>query len=183
MDRRPRSAVGRVKGAPGLRIESAGRVVPGQDQALQTYRAPLREDGNKLCLIPRTRLRLHLDQIRPHGLALRRESSVPLRRRVRSFHPLRCPCAASPREWRCHSLATRCSALGKTKRPRPVRGCSSRSISTACRERGTMCGVLVLVTVQRHSAPSKSMSAHSALRSSHFAQTLCCHGPHGSRGM
>jgi hypothetical protein len=33
-----------------------------------TYRAPLREDGNKLCLIPRTRLRLHLDQIRPHGL-------------------------------------------------------------------------------------------------------------------
>jgi hypothetical protein len=31
--------------------------------------APLREDGNKLCLIPRTRLRLHLDQIGPHGLA------------------------------------------------------------------------------------------------------------------
>jgi hypothetical protein len=44
------------------------RANDGQDQALQTHRAPLREDGNKLCLIPRPRLRLHLDQIRPHGL-------------------------------------------------------------------------------------------------------------------
>src|ERR1700726_1819101 len=44
------------------------RTNDGQDQALQTYRATLREDGNKLCLIPRTRLRIHLDQIRPHGL-------------------------------------------------------------------------------------------------------------------
>ena len=53
-------------------LQSAGayRTNDGQDQALQTHRAPLREDGNKLCLIPRTRLRLHLDQIRPHGLGL-----------------------------------------------------------------------------------------------------------------
>jgi hypothetical protein len=38
-------------------------------QALQTHRAPLREDGNKLCLIP-SLVWLHLDQIRPHGLTL-----------------------------------------------------------------------------------------------------------------
>jgi len=41
----------------------------GKIKRFKTYRATLREDGNKLCLIPRTRLRIHLDQIRPHGLA------------------------------------------------------------------------------------------------------------------
>ena len=54
-----------------LQSAGANRANDGQDQALQTYRAPLREDGNKLCLIPRPRLRLHLDQIRPHGLGHR----------------------------------------------------------------------------------------------------------------
>jgi hypothetical protein len=29
----------------------------------------LREDHKRLCLVPRTRLHLHLDQIRPQGLA------------------------------------------------------------------------------------------------------------------
>jgi hypothetical protein len=38
------------------------------EQMMALQSAALREDGNKLCLIPRTRLRLHLDQIRPHGL-------------------------------------------------------------------------------------------------------------------
>ena len=51
------------------KARARNRANDGQDQALQTYRAPLRENGNKLCLIPCTRLRLHLDQIRPHGLA------------------------------------------------------------------------------------------------------------------
>ena len=46
-----------------LQSASAYRANDGQDQALQTHRAPLREDfRNKLCLIPRTRLRIHLDQ-------------------------------------------------------------------------------------------------------------------------
>ena len=45
------------------KARARNRANDGQDQALQTYRAPLREDGNKLCLIPRTRLRLHLDQM------------------------------------------------------------------------------------------------------------------------
>src|SRR5271170_4579072 len=40
-----------------------------QTQALQTYRASMREDGAELRLIRRACSRLHLDQIRPHGLA------------------------------------------------------------------------------------------------------------------
>src|SRR5271163_3876593 len=39
-----------------------------QTQALQTYRASMREDGAELRLIRRACSRLHLDQIRPHGL-------------------------------------------------------------------------------------------------------------------
>ncbi|MGA3342747.1 MAG: hypothetical protein ABSD11_19640 [Methylocella sp.] len=41
------------------------RADDGQDQALQTHRLTLREDRKRLCLAPRTRLHLHLDQIRP----------------------------------------------------------------------------------------------------------------------
>src|ERR1700730_13178738 len=70
---RSRRLSDRLRQAEVLRkspLQSAGanRTNDRQDQALQTYRATLREDGNKLCLIPRTRLRIHLDQIRPHGL-------------------------------------------------------------------------------------------------------------------
>ena len=64
---RRRTAPSRRKGP--LQRAGANRANDGQDQARQTYRATLREGGKKLCLIPRTRLRLHLDQIRPHGLA------------------------------------------------------------------------------------------------------------------
>src|SRR5271170_5999703 len=39
-----------------------------QTQALQTYRAAMREDGAELRLLRRACSRLHLDQIRPHGL-------------------------------------------------------------------------------------------------------------------
>jgi hypothetical protein len=53
-----------------LQRAGANRANDAQDQALQTYRAPLGEDRKKLC--PRARLRLHLDQIRPRGLESRR---------------------------------------------------------------------------------------------------------------
>src|SRR5271163_613738 len=39
-----------------------------QTQALQTYRASMRKDGAELRLVRRACSRLHLDQIRPHGL-------------------------------------------------------------------------------------------------------------------
>jgi len=39
-----------------------------QGQTLQAYSPTLREDREKLRLSRRTRLRIHLDQIRPHGL-------------------------------------------------------------------------------------------------------------------
>src|SRR3984893_15232786 len=73
---RSRRLSDRLRQAEVLRkspLQSAGtnRTNDRQDQALQTYRTTLREDGNKLCLIPRTRLRIHLNQIRPHGLARR----------------------------------------------------------------------------------------------------------------
>src|SRR2546421_8023134 len=68
MCRRPAQKGAVLRKRP-LQSAGADRTNDGQDQALQTYRATLREDGNKLCLIPRTRLRIHLDQIRPHGLA------------------------------------------------------------------------------------------------------------------
>src|SRR5271156_6424198 len=42
-----------------------------QTQALQTYRAAMREDGAELRLLRRACSRLHLDQIRPHGLVVR----------------------------------------------------------------------------------------------------------------
>ena len=49
-----------------------------QAQALQAYRASMREDGAELRLIRRACSRLHLDQIRPHGLAVPPLSNVPL---------------------------------------------------------------------------------------------------------
>src|SRR2546421_8137850 len=70
MCRRPAQKGAVLRKRP-LQSAGADRTNDGQDQALQTYRATLREDGNKLCLIPRTRLRIHLDQIRPHGLEVR----------------------------------------------------------------------------------------------------------------
>src|SRR5271154_1747103 len=48
-----------------------------QTQALQTYRAAMREDGAELRLLRRACSRLHLDQIRPHGLAGNRLTSLP----------------------------------------------------------------------------------------------------------
>src|SRR5436190_22749283 len=39
-----------------------------QAQTLQAYRTPMREDGAELRLVRRACSRLHLDQIRPHGL-------------------------------------------------------------------------------------------------------------------
>src|SRR5580700_5673041 len=41
-----------------------------QAQTLQAYRTSMREDGAELRLVRRACSRLHLDQIRPHGLAL-----------------------------------------------------------------------------------------------------------------
>ena len=40
-----------------------------QAQTLQAYRTSMREDGAELRLVRRACSRLHLDQIRPHGLA------------------------------------------------------------------------------------------------------------------
>jgi hypothetical protein len=37
-------------------------------QTLQAYRTSMREDGAELRLVRRACSRLHLDQIRPHGL-------------------------------------------------------------------------------------------------------------------
>ncbi len=53
-------------------LQGAGthRTSRRQTQALQTYRASMREDGAELRLIRRACSRLHLDQIRPHGLGL-----------------------------------------------------------------------------------------------------------------
>src|ERR1700730_4092958 len=42
-----------------------------QAQTLQAYRTSMREDGAELRLVRRACSRLHLDQIRPHGLAAR----------------------------------------------------------------------------------------------------------------
>ena len=53
--RSPRHGDSRISG----QMRGANRANDGQDQARQTYRATLREDGKKLYLIPRTRLRLH----------------------------------------------------------------------------------------------------------------------------
>src|SRR5512135_526832 len=39
-----------------------------QAQTLQAYRTSMREDGAELPLVRRACSRLHLDQIRPHGL-------------------------------------------------------------------------------------------------------------------
>jgi hypothetical protein len=39
-----------------------------QAQTLQAYRTSMREDGAELRLVRRACSRLHLDQIRPHGL-------------------------------------------------------------------------------------------------------------------
>src|SRR6476646_9854233 len=39
-----------------------------QAQTLQAYRTSMRENGAELRLVRRARSRLHLDQIRPHGL-------------------------------------------------------------------------------------------------------------------
>src|SRR5271167_3821249 len=39
-----------------------------QAQTLQAYRTSMREDDAELRLVRRARSRLHLDQIRPHGL-------------------------------------------------------------------------------------------------------------------
>ena len=51
-------------------VQGAGTNRTGgrQAQALQAYRASMREDGAELRLIRRACSRLHLDQIRPHGL-------------------------------------------------------------------------------------------------------------------
>jgi hypothetical protein len=50
------------------RIEQA----VGQAQALQAYRPSMRKNGAELRLVHRARSRLHLDQIRPHGLVWKR---------------------------------------------------------------------------------------------------------------
>jgi transposase len=52
------------------RIEQAGR----QAQTPQAYRTSMREDGAELPLVRRACSRLHLDQIRPHGLRADPES-------------------------------------------------------------------------------------------------------------
>src|SRR5580704_14933096 len=41
-----------------------------QAQTLQAYRTSMREDGAELRLVRRAFFRLHLDQIRPHGLGI-----------------------------------------------------------------------------------------------------------------
>ena len=51
-----------------------------QAQTLQAYRTSMREDGAELRLVRRACSRLHLDQIRPHGLADRRLRLVVPRR-------------------------------------------------------------------------------------------------------
>ena len=47
-----------------------------QAQTIQTHRTALREDSAELRFVRRTRSRLHLDQIRPHGLAVRTEGTL-----------------------------------------------------------------------------------------------------------
>src|ERR1700682_2593609 len=90
-----------------MRRQSAGanRTNDGQDQALQTYRATLREDGNKLCLIPRTRLRIHLDQIRPHGLT-NRFYPIAVRGLLHATGPRHC---AFQTVWNPRSAITNCT--------------------------------------------------------------------------
>ena len=51
-------------------------------------------------------------------------------------------------------------ALGKTYRPRPVRGHNSRRIRPLDGPRARHAACWALVTAQHHSAPSRSMSAH-----------------------
>src|SRR6476469_8314363 len=48
-----------------------------QAQTLQAYRTSMREDGAELRIVRRACSRLHLDQIRPHGLE-QRLSKAPL---------------------------------------------------------------------------------------------------------
>jgi hypothetical protein len=47
-----------------------------QAQTLQAYRTSMREDGAELRLVRRACSRLHLDQIRPHGLILPRIGQI-----------------------------------------------------------------------------------------------------------
>ena len=54
-----------------------------QAQTLQAYRTSMREDGAELRLVRRACSRLHLDQIRPHGLARKcARRQVPAQRKI-----------------------------------------------------------------------------------------------------
>src|SRR5271156_6084222 len=55
---------------PENTLQSSGtnRTSGRQAQALQAYRASVRENGAELRFVRRACSRLHLDQIRPHGL-------------------------------------------------------------------------------------------------------------------
>src|SRR6202043_1758387 len=73
-----------LQGAGTLR--TSGR----QAQTLQAYRTSMREDGAELRLVRRACSRLHLDQIRPHGLGLvtwRPELYSACRQQRRRTHP------------------------------------------------------------------------------------------------
>ena len=66
-----------------------------QAQTLQAYRTSMREDGAELRLVRRACSRLHLDQIRPHGLE--KSSCARRRRQSRKFHSIAIDCETQKR--------------------------------------------------------------------------------------
>src|SRR3954471_23459707 len=58
----------RVLSKSSLQRSRPYRASSWQAQTIQAHRAAVREDSAELWLLRRARLRIHLDQIRPHGL-------------------------------------------------------------------------------------------------------------------
>ena len=95
-----------------------------QAQALQTHRTTMRENRAKLRLLRGSRIRLHLGQIRPHGLTFFRlpsQGRSPIRS-PKSRARGRCSCGRSRRRWQSSSPAT------PVARSRIVAGGSSATV-------------------------------------------------------